>query len=96
MFNPDADTMTGTVTVLTETEGEPVIQAFSIARLRLVQPSTSTRWSTRPYAAAVVEIEGGGGLVEQKATWPVGTNSIGESVSACANSPSDRWYFADR
>ncbi len=45
------------------------------------------------YAAVVVEIDGGGGLVEQRATGPVGT-STAESVSACANSPASHWYLA--
>ena len=45
------------------------------------------------FAAVVVEIDGGGGLVEQRAVGPVGT-STAESVTACANSPSSHWYLA--
>ena len=45
------------------------------------------------FAAVVVEIDGGGGLVEQRAVGPVGT-STAESVTACANSPASHWYLA--
>lgn len=93
VVNPDAEAMTGTVTVLTATEGAPVIQPISIPGFGTYALDVNELVDS-PYAAAVVEIEGGGGLVEQKATWPVGSNSVAESVSACANSPSDRWYFA--
>ena len=40
--------------------------------------------------AAVVEIEGGGALVEQWAEHP-----SGDSHAACANATSDTWYLAD-
>ncbi len=39
---------------------------------------------------AVVEIEGGGALVEQQAIHP-----DGDSVSTCANATSDQWFLAD-
>ncbi len=39
---------------------------------------------------AVVEVEGGGALVEQQASHPSGNSS-----SACANATSDTWYLAD-
>ena len=39
---------------------------------------------------AVIEIEGGGAIVEQHAFDP-----SGNSVSACANTTSDNWYLAD-
>lgn len=39
---------------------------------------------------AVVEIEGGGALVEQQAIHP-----DGDSVATCANATSDQWYLAD-
>ena len=45
---------------------------------------------TAPFAGVVVEIEGGTGLVEQRAFHPAG-----DSVSPCANNTSDEWYFAD-
>jgi hypothetical protein len=42
------------------------------------------------YLSAMVEISGGGGFVEQRADHPDGS-----SVSACSNSTSSTWYFAD-
>jgi len=97
VFNPDADVMRGTLTLLVET-GDPITQPFEIP------PYQSTSFQVDElvddalvphlYAAAVVEVDGGGGLVEQRATQPVGTNSVGMSVAACANSPSTQWYFA--
>lgn len=97
VFNPDADAMSGTVTVLVES-GDAIVEPLAVA------PYSSTTFDVAEivgddltpngYAAAVVEIDGGGGLVEQRATQPVGTNSVGMSVAACANSPSSQWYFA--
>ena len=40
--------------------------------------------------AAVVEIDGGGALVEQQALDPAGNSS-----AACSNATSDRWFMAD-
>ena len=42
------------------------------------------------FASAVVEIDGGGAVVEQVATHPDGT-----SVAPCSNDTSDEWYLAD-
>lgn len=42
------------------------------------------------YVSAMVEIDGGGGLVEQVAVHPEGT-----SVAACANAPAPSWYLAE-
>ena len=39
---------------------------------------------------AVVEIDGGGGVVEQRSLDPAG-----DSLAACANATSDTWYLAD-
>ena len=42
------------------------------------------------FVSAMVEIDGGGGLVEQTAVHPEGT-----SVAACANAPAPSWYLAE-
>ena len=42
------------------------------------------------FVSAMVEIDGGGGLVEQAATHPEGT-----SVAPCANAPASSWYLAE-
>jgi hypothetical protein len=43
-----------------------------------------------PYVAAIVEIDGGGGLVEQRSTQEAGT-----SVAPCTTDTSAHWYFAE-
>lgn len=42
------------------------------------------------FVGAVVEIEGSGAIVEQRAVHPAGT-----AVAPCANSTSDEWYLAE-
>ena len=39
---------------------------------------------------AVIEIDGGGGVIEQRSLHPAG-----DSLAACANATSDAWYLAD-
>jgi hypothetical protein len=45
---------------------------------------------TADFVGAMVEIQGGGGLVEQRALHPEGM-----SVAACANAPASSWYLAE-
>jgi hypothetical protein len=45
---------------------------------------------TAPFVSAFVEIEGGGGVVEQRAVHPQGV-----SIGGCANATSDEWYLAE-
>ena len=52
-----------------------------------VDPSASV---AAPFVGAMVEIDGGGGLVEQWATQPAGT-----SVAPCTTQPSSEWYLAE-
>ena len=54
------------------------------------RPSISTPRCRARWSAAVVEVEGGGALVEQQAFHP-----SGDSSAACANATSDTWYLAD-
>ncbi|HSL75147.1 MAG TPA: DUF5719 family protein [Ilumatobacteraceae bacterium] len=66
-----------------------------IEREVLVEPWSQTTidvdaFVTAPFAGIVVEIEGGMGVVEQRALHPAG-----DSVAPCANDTSDTWYFAD-
>ena len=44
-----------------------------------------------PYVGAFVEIDGGGGLVEQTRR----SIPAGESVAACANASGAEWYLAE-
>ena len=52
-----------------------------------VDPSASV---AAPFVGAMVEIDRGGGLVEQWATQPAGT-----SVAPCTTQPSSEWYLAE-
>ena len=70
----------------------------------LAQPSSTSRLPARDvlelnlvgvqnqgtYLSAMVEINGGGGFVEQRADTPYGS-----AVSPCSNSTSSEWDFAD-
>jgi hypothetical protein len=78
----------GAITVYS-TEGQPVtaplvVEERSRADVRLGDLTTS------PWAAAVVELLGAGGVVEQSAIGPTG-----RSTTACANSAGSTWYLAD-
>jgi hypothetical protein len=86
--NRDDDQLFGSFSVLTP-DGPAAEQDL------LVEPWSQTTidvdaFVTTPFAAVVVEIEGGSGVVEQRAFHPAG-----DSVSPCANDTSDTWYFAD-
>lgn len=87
VFNTGETPMAGRITVLS-VAGDPVTKPVDVAAFA-TQEFNIDELVDSPYAAAFVEIDGGGGLVEQLAK-----NPEGESVAACANSPSDEWYLA--
>ncbi|NDC91653.1 MAG: hypothetical protein EB089_07360, partial [Acidimicrobiia bacterium] len=65
------------------------------AALLVVQPFTrsvfdATGGRKSKYISAIVELDSGSAAVEQRIIHPAG-----DSVSLCANKPSDRWFFAD-
>src|SRR5262245_19692379 len=87
VFNAADAPLHGRLTVLS-VDDDPLTQEIEVPAL----DSSSfdlDKLVDSPYAAAFVEIDGGGGLVEQKATDPAG-----ESVAACANSSASAWYLA--
>jgi hypothetical protein len=49
---------------------------------------------TAPFVSAMVEIDGGGGVVEQRAESPAGT-SAAESVAPCTTETSAEWFTAE-
>lgn len=49
---------------------------------------------TAPFVATMVEIDGGGGLVEQRAQSPAGT-SAATSIAPCTTDTSTEWYGAE-
>ena len=89
--NPSDAPIAGRITAYTTDPGvaavdEPIIVAprsTSSVDLDALQP-------TGTFVSALVEIDGGGGFVEQTAEHPAGN-----AVSPCANAASSNWWFAD-
>lgn len=86
--NRHEEQIEGTFTVLTDdgvgATGLLSVEAWSQSTIDV------DAFVTTPYAAVVVELDGGLGFVEQRAEHPAG-----DSVAPCANATSDEWYFAD-
>ncbi len=86
--NRTAELMLGSVLVVNDqnasTRLELAVSGWSAATVDLAATLPGTM------VGAVVEIDGGGAVVEQRSTHPQGS-----SASACANSTSDVWYLAD-
>jgi Family of unknown function (DUF5719) len=87
VFNSADASLQGRLTVL-RVEGEPVTRNIAVPPFSSLDVPLDELVDS-PYAAAFVEIDGGGGLVEQRAVDPAG-----ESVAACANTSAAEWYLA--
>ncbi|MEL6893501.1 MAG: DUF5719 family protein, partial [Actinomycetota bacterium] len=86
--NRDSQQLVGRFTIITD---EGVVEERSVTIDAWEQTTIDVdSFATADFAGVVVEIEGGGGLVEQIVEHPAG-----RSVDACSNVTSDRWYFAD-
>lgn len=86
--NPSEVELTGRLTVL-RPDGPPVVEEIVVPpRERLVVDVGEL--VTAVFASAIVELDGGGGVVEQRAIHPAGA-----AVAPCANTTSPTWYFAD-
>ncbi|MEY2476746.1 MAG: hypothetical protein QOG87_2061 [Actinomycetota bacterium] len=86
--NPGTRELKAVVTVI-PSEGrratrQLTVRGNSIQSLRLQDVAKAG------YAAAMVDLDGGQGVVEQTVT-----GALGASASPCASAASDRWYFAD-
>ena len=88
--NRDDTPMVGRYSILT-------VDGVAVERDLTVEPWSQTRIDVdatlsepTAFASVVVEIEGGGGLVEQIARHPDGT-----SVAPCSNDTSASWYLAE-
>lgn len=86
--NPTAGPLEGRVTLL-RPDGAPIVEQLS------VQPFERTRLDVdelveATFVGAMVEIDGGPAIVEQRAIHPAGT-----AIAPCSTSTSDEWYFAD-
>jgi hypothetical protein len=86
--NRHEEQVEGNFTILTEdgvgATGLLTVEAWSQSTIDV------NAFVTTPYAAVVVELDGGLGFVEQRAEHPAG-----DSVAPCANATSSEWYFAD-
>ena len=80
--------ITGKVTFLSSDKPAAVAQLIVQPFTRSVIDATGGRKSK--FISAVVELDNGAAAVEQRIIHPAG-----DSVSLCANKPSDRWFFAD-
>ena len=85
--NPTDDDRTGTVTVFPGEAGEvdvPIdLPAHDVAEVRLGDGVDA------PYAAALVELDGGGVVVEHQVS-----GATGVDVAPCSPDASSSWYFA--
>jgi hypothetical protein len=86
--NSDAAQIVGRYMVLTE-DGVAADESFTVDSWSQTTIDVDA-FTSAPFASVVVEIEGGGGLVEQRAQHP-----LGDSVAACSNDTSATWYVAD-
>lgn len=86
--NRDAAQIVGRYMVLTE-DGVVADEDFSVGSWTQTTIDVDA-FTSAPFASVVVEIEGGGGLVEQRAEHP-----LGDSVAPCSNDTSANWYVAD-
>lgn len=86
--NPTDVPVTGRLRIVSADQ-PPVLQPVSVpAHQRQVFEIDQLVTST--YASAIVELDGGRGIVEQKAISP-----SGHAVASCSNATSSDWYFAD-
>jgi hypothetical protein len=88
--NPAETVITGRLTVFSDAASEPVEERFSVAARDQVRFDLPGLQPQGTMLGALVEVDGGGGLVEQEARHPDGS-----AVSPCANKPSSQWFFAD-
>lgn len=99
VVNPSEAPLIGHLTVFTdapdvapiEIDFEVPVRDTYVAQLdELYVAEVPKAQRTGSYLSALVEIAGGGGLVEQLAE-----HAAGDAVSPCANSTSATWYLAD-
>ena len=85
--NPSNNVLTGTLTVV-PSDGQPVRSQIAVDahNRKSIRPGDLVRSA---YAAAVVQLDGSIGGVEQQIR-----GALGESVAPCATHAADHWYFA--
>lgn len=88
--NPGDTPLSGQVTAFTDGGAAPVTQSLQVEPRATATVDIATMQTGGTYVAALVEISGGGGFVEQRADDP-----LGSAVAPCSNATSSSWYFAD-
>jgi Family of unknown function (DUF5719) len=89
--NPLDTPIDGRITIYSsDTQAEAVVQTVAIEARSNHTVDIAALQPSGAFASAVVEIDGGGGFVEQIARHPAG-----DAVAPCANAASSSWYFAD-
>ena len=89
--NPLDAPIDGRITVYSsDTDAAAVVQPLTIEARSNRSVDIAALQPSGAFASAVVEIDGGGGFVEQIARHPAGN-----AVAPCANAASSSWYFAD-
>jgi hypothetical protein len=87
--NPADAPISGRVTFFGSDGQTPMTRDISVpARDNLVIDADQAM--TAAFVSAMVELDGGEGMVEQRAL-----HQAGNAVASCTTSTSDRWYFAD-
>jgi hypothetical protein len=90
LTNPTDTAIEGRLTVYTSApDTAPATEPVTIAARATTTVDLTTLQSTGDFLSALVEMDGGGGFVEQLALHP-----SGNAVSPCANASSSNWYFA--
>ncbi len=91
VVNPSDGPLNGSISVFTDEAGvAPVTQDFVVEARARNQIDLLSLQPQGTFVSALVEVQGGGGFVEQQADHPAGS-----AVAPCANSTSSDWYFAD-
>jgi hypothetical protein len=85
--NPTSRGLAGVITIH-PSEGDPTTRPLTVGAGRRVSYRLADIVRA-PYAAATVELEGGGAVVEHELTGPYGT-----AAAPCASSASSQWFFA--
>ena len=89
--NPADQPLKGRLTVFTDADGVgPTEFDFEVTARDVLELNLVGVQNQGTYLSAMVEINGGGGFVEQRADHPDGS-----AVSPCSNSTSSEWHFAD-
>ena len=87
--NPTSAPKRAQVTLLGSNQATPVKQDITVPP-RSNYTLAVGNLVTATFVSAIVELEGGDGVVEQRALFPAGN-----AVSSCITQTSSTWYFAD-